>query len=300
MVNSVVAAEKALCCSLMKLAGLKAITVEIQPGTKIRLWAPSKPPKHQKKPVVVLLHGFAANANLTWMFQVGGLTKNYSVYVPDLLFFGGSFTDRSDRSPIFQADCLVECLGQLGIENTIVVGFSYGGMVAFKMAEKYPEFVQALVISGSTVNLSDWVNDSNLSRLGFSSLQDMLLPTSVQGLKTLFSLAMYNFSWLLRDRLYRDYLEVMFTYRKEKSELLDALAISKSERTIPDSIQIHLIWGQEDQIFKTELAENMKQKLGPRTSMVNIKKGGHLVHIECPWAYNRQLKIFLASLEAAK
>ncbi|KAL5714453.1 hypothetical protein ACHQM5_016416 [Ranunculus cassubicifolius] len=295
MGNSVVVLEKTLSCGLMKLAGLQQITVQLQPGTMLRLWAPSL--KHPKKPVVVLLHGFAANGNLTWMLQVGALAKNYSVYVPDLLFFGGSFTDRSDRSPNIQADCLVECLGHLGVDKCVIVAFSYGGIVAFKMAEKYPEFIQALVISGFILNLTEPISDVNLDKLGVSSSAELLLPTSVQGLKDVFSLVIHAKIWVPYC-LYRDFLEVMFTNRKQRRELLEASTICNKENIFPDFVQkIHLLWGAEDQVFSTEVAYKMKEKLGEKATMESIKKGGHLVHLERPLAYNRQLKKFLASLQ---
>lgn len=84
----------------------------------------------------------------------------------------------------------------------------------------------------------------------------------------------------------------MFTNRKERSELLEALVISNKDATIPFFPQvicllislprfpmvcflelkfalhhfldvplqrIYLLWGEEDQIFKQELAHNMKE-----------------------------------------
>lgn len=214
---------------LMKMAGVKARLVEIMPGTVINFWVPYemlKNPNTEKtipttetnidftkpnKPVVVLIHGFTANGILTWLLQVGSLTKHYSVYVPDLLFFGDSFSDSSDRSPNFQAECLIEGLKRLGVERCTVVGFSYGGMVAFKMAELYPDFIEGLVVSGSVVAATDSINEAILQSLGIGSFSEALLPTSVDGIKNLFSLGFYKKLWL-PEKLYRDYLEVFFKF----------------------------------------------------------------------------------------
>ncbi|XVE87304.1 hypothetical protein DITRI_Ditri18aG0106700 [Diplodiscus trichospermus] len=308
MVN-LVAAQKPLLLWLMKMAGVEPYSVEIEPGTVMNFWVPRetirKPAKGEKnithlekptKPVVLLVHGFAAEGIVTWQFQVGALTKKYSVYIPDLLFFGGSITDKPDRSPSFQAECLVKGLRKLGIENCVVVGFSYGGMVAFKMAELYPGLVQAMVVSGSILAMTDSISEENLNRLGFSSSSELLLPNSVKDLKALLSVAVYKKLWF-PDRLHKDYLEVMFTNRKERAELLEALVISNKDATIPSFPQrIHLLWGEEDQIFKQELAHKMKEQLGGNATFQGIKKGGHLVHLERPCVYNRCLKHFLATL----
>ncbi|XP_010263643.1 PREDICTED: epoxide hydrolase 4 [Nelumbo nucifera] len=321
MVN-LVAAQKPLLHGLMKLAGLRPHTVEIEPGTSMNFWVPSetlnkksdegvndqseKEKKKKKKnknkaqkPVVVLVHGFAAEGIVTWQFQVGALTGKYNVYVPDLLFFGGSITNSDDRSPTFQAECLVKGLKKLGVERCTVVGFSYGGMVAFKIAELHPHLVQSLVVSGSVLAMTDSISDSTLERLGFSSSSELLLPTSVKGLKALLSVAAYKKLWF-PHRLYKDYLEVMFTNRKERSELLEALVSSNKDiTTVPNFSQsIHLLWGENDQIFNLELAKALKEKLGNKASLHSIKKAGHLVHLERPCAYNRHLKRILASVQA--
>ncbi|XP_027348483.1 epoxide hydrolase 4-like [Abrus precatorius] len=310
MVN-LVKAQRPLLHGLMKMAGIRPYTVEIEPGTVMSFWVPSetitKPNKKDEKPkivsgpskpTVVLIHGFAAEGIVTWQFQVGALTKKYSVYVPDLLFFGGSVTEKAERSPRFQAECLATGLRKLGVEKCIAVGFSYGGMVAFKMAELYPELVQAMVISGSVWAMTDSITAASIQELGFSSSSQLLLPTSVKGLKALLSVATHKKLWF-PHRLHKDFLEVMFTNRKERSELLDGLVISNSDITIPNFPQrIHLLWGENDQIFKLELAQNMKEELGDGTTFQGIKKAGHLVHLERPCVYNRCLKQFIASFLA--
>ncbi|KAL9664738.1 hypothetical protein QQ045_020145 [Rhodiola kirilowii] len=71
-----------------------------------------------------------------------------------------------------------------------------------------------------------------MSRLGFSSLADFLLPKSVEGCKAMLSVAVYKKFWF-PDRLFWDFLEVMFNYRKERSGLLEALVISNQDHNIP-------------------------------------------------------------------
>ncbi|KAH1151353.1 hypothetical protein GYH30_045047 [Glycine max] len=94
----------------------------------------------------------------------------------------------------------------------------------------------------------------------------------------------------------RNYLQVMFTNRKERSELLEGLVITNRDVTIPNFPQrIHLLWGENDRIFKLELAQSMKEQLGNGTTFESIKKAGHLVHLERPCVYNRCLKHIIAS-----
>ena len=221
---NLVATQRPLLHGLMEMAGVRLYTVEIEPGTVMSFWVPkenvTKPRKPDgkpmlkakpSKPVVVLVHGFAGEGIVTWQFQVGALTKKYDVYVPDLLFFGGSFSDKPDRSPTFQAECLAAGLKKLGVEKCILVGFSYGGIVSFKVAELYPDMVQAMLISGSVLAMTESISVTGLTELGFSSSSELLLPSSVKGLKALLSVAAYKKLWF-PDRLHKDFLEVYTRY----------------------------------------------------------------------------------------
>ncbi|EPS66257.1 hypothetical protein M569_08525 [Genlisea aurea] len=296
MVN-LVAAQKPLLHGLMKLAGVtpRAVVVDPETETVINIWVPTETTLNKKKPVIVLVHGFAAEGIVTWQFQVGALTRNYAVYVPDLLFFGGSTTSSSDRSPAFQAQCLIQTLRMLGIERCTVVGFSYGGVVAFKMAEMCGEMVDAMVISGSIPSLTT-VGNATLKELGFSSSSELLLPETVAGAKALLKIAMHKQIWF-PDRLYADFLQVMFNHRLQRTQLLEALSINNKDSTTLTTLpqRIHLLWGENDAIFKLEHAANLKEKLGEKASLKYIDKAGHLVHLERPCVYNRCLKHFLQS-----
>lgn len=281
--------QKPLLTRVLKWAGVESKLIEIEEGTTIHCWVPTK----ITKPPLVLIHGFAAEGGVTWQFQVGALSKHYAVYVPDMLFFGKSTTVRTERSENFQAECLMKMLSKLGVDSCAVVGFSYGGMVAFKMAEFYPELVNCLVISGSVIAMTDSISQASLNRLGFSSSAELLLPTSVRGLKALFSVACYKKIWF-PDFLYNDFLEVMFNNREERGELLTALVESNKEAQVPSlSQKILLLWGNNDEVFNIEVAQRMREQLGDNTQFASIDQAGHLVHLERPCEYNKHLLEFL-------
>ncbi|THU72003.1 hypothetical protein C4D60_Mb04t07510 [Musa balbisiana] len=304
--------QKTLLHWLARRAGLRQQTVELESGTIMNFWVPKakvitmkkgsacnsrekeEEKKKKKKPAVVLVHGFAMDGIMTWQFQVGSLVDRYDVYVPDLLFFGGSATETPDRSPAYQADCLAAALGRLRVRRCTVVGFSYGGVVSFKLAERWPDLVSSLVVSGSTFAMTDSLSSTIVKRLGVSSLAEFLLPVSVKGVKALFSAATYRKLWF-PNCFHRDFLEVMFTNRKERAEMLEALVISNQEASVPQLQQerILLLWGESDNIFNLELVKNIKAQLGEKVTLKTIENAGHLVHLERPCVYNRCLKEFL-------
>ncbi|CAL5054791.1 unnamed protein product [Urochloa decumbens] len=327
MVNFI-EAQKPMLSRLMKMAGLRPIEVELEPaGTTMHIWAPKhhvgkkgttisplddpataaaaaaknnstkkskKRRSQESRPNVVLIHGFAAEGNVTWQFNFGVLVSRYNLYIPDLMFFGKSSTASADRSPDFQAACVAAALARLGVARCDVVGFSYGGMVAFKLAEARPEMVRSLCVSGSVVAMTDAVNREAMERLGAGSSAELLMPETLKGLKALLSISMFRKMWF-PDRFYKDYLKVMFTNRKERMELLQGLLTSTMDAKIPAFQQkIMLLWGEEDRIFDIKLAKKMKEQLGDNCFLYGIPKAGHLLHVERPCAYNRQLQRWLA------
>ncbi|CAN6274744.1 unnamed protein product [Urochloa humidicola] len=320
MVNFI-EAQKPMLSRLMKMAGLRPIEIELEPGTTMHIWAPkhhvgkkgttitpldeptaaskksskkSKKRRPESRPNVVLIHGFAAEGNVTWQFNFGVLVSRYNLYIPDLMFFGKSSTESADRSPEFQAACVAAALARLGVARCDVVGFSYGGMVAFKLAEARPDMVRSLCVSGSVVAMTDAVNREAMERLGAGSSAELLMPETLKGLKALLSISMYRKMWF-PDRFYKDYLKVMFTNRKERMELLQGLLTSTMDAKVPAFQQkIMLLWGEEDKIFDIELAKKMKEQLGDKCFLYGIRKAGHLLHVERPCAYNRQLQRWLA------
>ncbi|XP_042392416.1 epoxide hydrolase 4-like [Zingiber officinale] len=334
MVNWV-AAQMPLLHWLVRGAGLRRQSIEIEPGTTMAMWVPKhkasrgssraevvvpedksagvnvrrgdedekkrrRKEKKKEKPAVVLVHGFAAEGLVTWQFQFGVLVNQYDVYIPDLFFFGGSSTASADRSPGFQARCLSAALDELGVRRCTAVGFSYGGMVAFEMAEQRPDLVRSLVISGSVFAVTDSISQETLDQLGFASSSELLMPESVKGLKALLSISMHKKLWF-PNFLYKDFLEVMFTNRKERAELLEGLLISNKDAKVPSLDQrILLLWGENDNLFNLEFAKDMKEQLGENTTLEVIKKAGHLLHLERPCVYNRHLKKFLSAVQAAE
>ncbi|KAK3026986.1 hypothetical protein RJ639_041747 [Escallonia herrerae] len=227
---------------LMKLVGMTPQVVEIEPGTVINIWVPSETItkngecKRANKPVVVFVHGFAADGIFTWLFQVLALSGTYSLYVPDLLFFGGSFTDKTERSPSFQAECLSKALRNLGVEKCTLVGFSYGGIICFKMAKLHADLVESLVVSSSVVELTESISSASLENIGCSSWS-YLLPETVGGVKVLLSIGTHKLPWI-PNFLFKDFLEVMFSNRKERAELWEAVLISDKEAATTDYHQV--------------------------------------------------------------
>lgn len=99
-------------------------------------------------PVVVLLHG---NGVLLQDFEVSGVldlaAKDHRVLAFDRPGFGYSDRPRSTVwTPAAQAELIAKAIEQLGIEQAVIVGHSWGTMVALAMALDRPKLVSGLVL----------------------------------------------------------------------------------------------------------------------------------------------------------
>ena len=99
-------------------------------------------------PAVVLLHG---NGVLLQDFEVSGVlglaAQERRVIAFDRPGFGYSDRPRSRAwTPTAQADLMARALKQIGVEHAVVVGHSWGTMVALAMALDHTELVSGLVL----------------------------------------------------------------------------------------------------------------------------------------------------------
>jgi len=98
---------------------------------------------------LILLHG---NGSMIQDFQSSGLidlaAKKYRVIAFDRPGFGHSGRPRSTIwTPEAQADLIAGALQKIGVPRAIILGHSWGTLVALALAMKYPQEVQALVLA---------------------------------------------------------------------------------------------------------------------------------------------------------
>ncbi|XP_074334907.1 uncharacterized protein LOC141672250 [Apium graveolens] len=281
-------------------AGLTSQLINIDNQTRIHVWAP-KPTNSDTilpKPAVVLIHGFGPAGMWQWRMQAVFLAKLFDVYVPDLVFFGESFTSGPGRSEIFQAECMGKMMEKLGVQSYSVVGTSYGGFVAYHMATIMPEKVDKVVIASSGVNMRLRDNQDLVKRANMDRIEEVMLPKTAAQLRSLMALAVFR-RVRLPDFFLNDFIETLYNQnRKEKLELLKGLTIGQNDVATlsPISQEVLIIWGDNDRIFLLEKAQELKQILGGNVKLEVIKKASHVPQLEHPQQFNAILKNYLCGL----
>ncbi|CAH9076929.1 unnamed protein product [Cuscuta europaea] len=218
-----------------RFCNLCPCTVDLDDQTTVHFWAPTH--RHFSKPNLVIIHGYGGNAKWQFALQVRQLAKSFNLYVPDLLFFGESHSRRPDRTDAFQAECVAEGLKGLGVRRSSVYGISYGGFVAYRMAEMYPDAVERVVIVNSGIaSTADQRAEQmvRLKKMGRENAVDIFLPAKPDDLRLLVNQSFSKcdpLKWV-PDFILREVITVMYSpNRKEREELLDYLLTNKDHST---------------------------------------------------------------------
>jgi pimeloyl-ACP methyl ester carboxylesterase len=113
-------------------------------------------PEHSNGRVIVLLHG-KNFCGATWEATIAALSAaGYRVIVPDQIGFCRSTKPQAYQFSFHQlASNTRALLASLGVERTILLGHSTGGMLAFRYALSYPEKTAALAVV-NPIGLEDW------------------------------------------------------------------------------------------------------------------------------------------------
>ncbi|KAM7510719.1 hypothetical protein LguiB_009594 [Lonicera macranthoides] len=277
--------------------GLSSQTINIDADTTIHFWGPKKPSNSTPKPPLLLLHGFGPAGVWQWRQQIVYFAPNFDLYIPDLVFFGESTTSKPERSENFQAESMGKLMEKVGIQRYKVVGTSYGGFVAYRMAARWPERVEKVVIASSGVNLRRRDNMEMLKRANNAAkIEEVMLPATAGQLRTLMGLAVYKRPYL-PDFILNDFIDTLYCEnRKEKLELLKGLTLGRDDTVNLSPLQqeVLIVWGDHDQIFLLEKATELKELIGKKARLEVIENASHVPQLERPAQFNKIVNNFLS------
>ncbi|AXY73657.1 alpha/beta hydrolase [Paraflavitalea soli] len=106
---------------------------------------------------IVLLHGAFMTINTNWGELIPELSKNRKVIALELQGHGHTpFSDRKLSHATLASD-VEKVMEYLKVDSADVVGFSFGGSVAYQVAIQFPKRVKKLVIISSTYKSTGWL-----------------------------------------------------------------------------------------------------------------------------------------------
>jgi 3-oxoadipate enol-lactonase len=248
-------------------------------------------------PAIILLHGLLFDGGM-WKRQVEPLSALGRVIV-----FDGPGHGRSERAPRFMleehADALFDAAGELAVRRAIVIGLSWGGMVAMRFALQHAERVAGLGLLDTSAEGDSMPNRIRFRafiamhrRVGFPlSLFYKELAPRLYGSRTLAE----------RPELVEaSYHRAMGFDREGLCRAAIAVAVHR-RNVLPDLVRVRaptlVICGTEDQSTPPAKSESIANAI-PHAKLVLLDGVGHMSALEDPERVNENLVPFVRNILA--
>jgi len=227
-------------------------------------------------PAVVFLHGWRSNA-LIWKPVTVALVKKYAVYALDFPGFGGSEVPKEGLHLKEYAQLVAEFIRKLGLRQVCLVGHSFGGRVAIKLAVMEPKLIERLVLVDS-----GGIRTAEKRRRAIMAFAKILHPVFALPLLRKVRPTIYNFlgaeDYLATPELKETFLNII---EEEPTPYLREVRC----KTL-------IIWGEHDQEAPLA-AGRIKERLIPSARLVVFPKSGHFSFLDRPQEFSSELEKFL-------
>jgi len=246
-------------------------------------------------PPIVLLHGLLFDGGM-WRGQIEALSALGRVIVID-----GPGHGKSEPPPRFMmeehADALLDAFGDLGIARALVVGLSWGGMVAMRLALQHPVKVAGLALLDTSAE-----RQTLAERIRYRAF--VALHRRVGIPYGLFAREVAPLMFAPRTLLERPEL-VETTYRRtmgfdREGVARSALAVVVHRTSILERVgairtPTLVMCGREDLATTPDKSENIARGI-PGARLVVLDGLGHMSTLEGPAAVNEHLVPFARSV----
>lgn len=249
-------------------------------------------------PAVVLLHGFTSDARM-WHAQVPALAERYFVVTPDLCGHGLS-TPPADHSAATMEDFANDILAlfdALEIELGVLVGCSFGGMIAAQFGANWPERLAGLVLSDASAAYEHPSYDDAYRRREARMLEAEQFVgrhgTARLGKRAAAGITDPFLAGALRDRYARMSPEGYLAASRVRRERPDLLPYLHERLTMP----VLICTGGDDPVHSASLA--MAREL-PGARVVTFADKGHGLPTVASDAFTETLTDFLRDIESGE
>lgn len=216
----------------------------------------------------LILHGWGS-ASDRWIAEAEIIAKKgYKVIVPDLPGFGSSAKLEGPWRVNDYLKWLEDFTEEIKIQEFYLLGYSFGGAVAAKMAVRYPQRVQKLFLVASAV-IRKKTTQKNVS----AGAAKVIKLFSFLPFYSLFRKAVYKF--IIRKSDY------VYTEGVMKETYLNAISDDVSYKLSFIKVPTVIIWGDKDQSLPLEDAKIINQKI-KNSKLIIIPGADHLLHKQMP------------------
>jgi 3-oxoadipate enol-lactonase len=248
--------------------------------------------KRPADPAIVLCHGLLYDG-AQWSNQIGPLSALGRVVV-----FDGPGHGKSEVPPPFSLDdhkqAFVDALDALGIQRTILIGLSWGGMLALRVAIGHPRRIAAMALLDCSAD-RETRYDRAKYRVLASFARRFGLPFALVE-REIAPLMFGRKALRERPELVRELSQQVNGYPREgvaraaKAVVITRPSILKELRAV--SVPTLVLCGQDDQATKPVQSQAIASRI-PQATLTMIEDAGHMSALEEPARVNAALLPFV-------
>jgi len=244
---------------------------------------------------LLLIHAGVADSRM-WEAQFEAFSETYRVIRFDLRGFGhsnmpsGSFSNHEDVRAL---------LDFLGIERVLLLGISFGGMIALDFTLAYPDYVKALVLGAPSVSGTNpservrqfWEEEETALESGdLEDATELNLKLWVDGPHREASQVSSEVRELVRETQ-------LNIFRKEIPDGVEEIDLDPPaiERLGEVKIPVQVLVGELDLEEKIELVDRLEREF-PDCRKAVIPGVAHMLNMEAPDDFNRSVLDFLSKV----
>jgi pimeloyl-ACP methyl ester carboxylesterase len=256
-----------------------------------------------KGPLLILAHGSRTNMHSWDPDLLRRLSEHFQLLIFDYPGIGYSTYQQMPFSATTIADCLYGMIDQLKLKPIAMIGYSFGGLIAQKLAVKYPKLLKALILINTSCggHKATWCDEATRQKLMRTSATEAsgeerfkqmmsvmfpqeILPRFIERVKKIMISAAVE--GLVSQEMQQKQRQVVDHFQQN-----DQLANQIAKLKIP----VLIIVGKQDVIVPFANAELLKSKL-PQAKLLTYDDAGHGVVYQYPIDIADNIKEFLASL----
>lgn len=240
--------------------------------------------KYSNKPVLVMLHGLGASAE-RWVETIPILAPHYRLIIPDIIGFGYSDKPLIEYTMPFFVNFLQKFLKNLKISKPVIIGSSFGGLLAIEYALKTKDLEKLILVSPAGFTKRPTPEFKNY-------LTAAMFPT-YENVSHAFREMSFD-PKKVSDKNNKEFINRMQYPNSKHSFMSTVMGIKHNpplkERISKISVPTLLIWGRHDRILPVYYSRKCKI---PGIKTVIIDHCGHTPHVEKPGEFCSHVLKFL-------
>ena len=241
---------------------------------------------------VTFVHGAGGSSSI-WSRQIRSFKKNFNILLIDLRGHGNSksiIKVGSTTKYTFDVitNDIIEVLSHLKIERSHFIGISLGTILIRDLAERSPELVESMIMGGAILKL----NVRSKLLMGFGNLFKSVVPY----------IFLYKlFAFIIMPKKNHKESRLLFVEEDKKLYQKEFIKWYKLTAELPTLLRAFrlndidiptlYIMGEQDHLFLPSIKKMIGGHLSAQLHV--IKNCGHVVNVEQPREFNREVLLFL-------